>query len=347
MADFRPRSQNLSVFRAVSRRVAGTLLILPLLAAAPFAQAETHPGEAALVAEVAKETGKDPGQLTAILDGAKKQQSILDAMSRPAESKPWKDYRPIFMTESRINGGVTFYNQHRALLDRIGKQYGVPPEYIVAIVGVETFYGKDTGRYKVLDALVTLAFYYPKRAPFFREQLKVLLSLPANHLAGPLDTLTGSYAGAQGWGQFMPSSIRDFGVDEDGDGHIDMRKSMPDIFASIANYFAQHGWEAGGPVAARAQPDAHPHTIQPPDDYKPRWSMEQFTAWGYAPLTHQDPGRDANLIQLEGPMGTEYWFIFQNFQVITTYNRSPLYSMAVDQLAAEIRARAGKASATR
>src|ERR1700710_2387442 len=117
MADFRPRSQNLSVFRAVSRRVAGTLLILPLLAAAPFAQAETHPGEAALVAEVAKETGKDPGQLTAILDGAKKQQSILDAMSRPAEGKPWKDYRPIFMTESRINGGVTFYNQHRALLD--------------------------------------------------------------------------------------------------------------------------------------------------------------------------------------------------------------------------------------
>jgi membrane-bound lytic murein transglycosylase B len=305
------------------------------LAAVAGVHAETHPGEAKLVAEVSKDTGKDPRKLTAILDGAKMQQSIVDAMNRPAEGKPWRDYRPIFLTQKRIDDGVAFYRANRALVESTGRKYGVAPEYIVAIVGVETFYGKNTGKTKVLDALVTLAFYYPKRAPFFREQLKALLELPDNHLAGPLDTLVGSYAGAQGWGQFMPSSVRDFGVDADGNGHIDMRNSLPDILASVANYFNKHGWEAGGPVAARAQPD---RTAELPDitDFVPRWPMEQFMAWGFAPLEHMAPGRDASIVKLDGPGGDEYWFTFQNFFVITRYNRSPLYAMAVNQLAQEI-----------
>src|SRR5678815_122352 len=195
------------------------------------ALATTHPGQAELVREVARETGKSPQALNVLLDGAQKQQSILDAISRPAEAKPWKDYRPIFLTDQRIDNGVAFYREHRALLEQVGKQYGVAPQYIVAIVGVETSYGRNTGKYKVLDALVTLGLYYPPRAKFFREQLKELLSMPDNHLAGPLDTLTGSYAGAQGWGQFMPTSIRDFAVDADHDGHIDLQNSLPDIFA--------------------------------------------------------------------------------------------------------------------
>ncbi|MBB3227746.1 membrane-bound lytic murein transglycosylase B [Luteibacter sp. Sphag1AF] len=319
------------------RRLAGAMFVLPFLVAT--AHAETHPGEAQLVREVAKETGKSPAQLTAILDAAKKQQSILDAISRPAEGKPWKDYRPIFLTEQRIAAGADFYREHRALLDGIGKKYGVPPEYIVAIVGVETFYGRNTGKYKVIDALTTLAFYYPKRAPFFREQLKALLILPDNHLGGPIDTLTGSYAGAQGWGQFMPSSIRDFGVDGDHDGRIDMKGSMPDIFESVANYFAKHGWEAGGPVAARAQPDSRAVPPAVPKDYRPTASVEHYMAEGYAPVQHLEPGRDAALVRLDGPGGDEYWFTFQNFYVITTYNRSPLYAMAVDQLAQAIRQR--------
>ncbi|WP_132146954.1 lytic murein transglycosylase B [Luteibacter rhizovicinus] len=319
------------------RRLAGALFVFPLIAAT--AHAETHPGEAQLVKEVAKETGKSPAKLTALLDGAKKQQSILDAISRPAEGKPWKDYRPIFLTEQRIAAGADFYQEHRALLDGIGKKYGVPPEYIVAIVGVETFYGRNTGKYKVLDALSTLAFYYPKRAPFFREQLKALLILPDNHLAGPLDTLTGSYAGAQGWGQFMPSSIRDYGVDGDHDGRIDMKGSMPDIFESVANYFAKHGWEAGGPVAARAQPDRSAVAPDVLKDYRPTAPVERYMADGYAPVQHLAPGRDAALVRLDGVSGDEYWFTFQNFYVITTYNRSPLYAMAVDQLAQAIRER--------
>jgi membrane-bound lytic murein transglycosylase B len=300
----------------------------PLLAA-------THPGQAELVREVARDTGKSPQVLSALLDGAKMQQSILDAISRPAEGKPWKDYRPIFLTDRRIDDGIAFYRDHRALLERIGRQYGVAPAYIVAIVGVETSYGRNTGKYKVLDALVTLGLYYPPRAKFFREQLKELLEMPDNHLAGPLDALTGSYAGAQGWGQFMPTSIRDFAVDADQDGRIDLQGSLPDIFASVANYFAKHGWVDGGPVAARAQPDAGARALAV-KDATPQWPLEQLEAWGYAPLQALDPGQPTSLQVLEGPTGPEYWFTFQNFYVITRYNRSPLYAMAVHQLAQAI-----------
>ncbi len=329
-------------------RPARFLAVLSLLwmAALTPALATTHPGQAELVREVARETGKNPQALNALLDGAKMQQSILDAISRPAEAKPWKDYRPIFLTDKRINDGIAFYREHRALLDRIGKQYGVAPQYIVAIIGVETSYGRNTGKYKVLDALVTLGLYYPPRAKFFREQLKELLSMPDNHLAGPLDTLTGSYAGAQGWGQFMPTSIRDFAVDADQDGHIDLQNSLPDIFASVANYFVKHGWVDGGPVAARAQPDgaAAPITVQ---DAKPQWPLEQLEAWGYAPLQRLSPAEASSLQTLQGVNGPEYWFTFQNFYVITRYNRSPLYAMAVDQLAQAIAAGVGQAEAAR
>ncbi|SEM78385.1 membrane-bound lytic murein transglycosylase B [Luteibacter sp. UNCMF331Sha3.1] len=314
------------------------MLAFPLLFASA-AHAQTHPGQEQLVREVAKDTGKSKASLNALLDGAKKQQAILDAISRPAEGKPWRDYRPIFLTEQRIEAGADFYREHRKLLDGIGRKYGVPPEYIVAIVGVETFYGRNTGKWKVIDALTTLAFYYPKRAPFFREQLKALLELPQNHLGGPIDTLTGSYAGAQGWGQFMPSSIRDWGVDYDGDGRIDMKGSMGDIFASVANYFKDHGWETGGPIAMRAQPDRRAVAPAVPKDWRPVKPIEAFVADGFAPLKHVNPGRDAQLVRLDGPNGDEYWFTFQNFYVITTYNRSPMYAMAVDQLAQEIRAR--------
>ncbi len=316
------------------------------IGATNVALAAVHPGQAELVREVARDTGKNPQALDALLDGAKMQQSILDAISRPAEGKPWKDYRPIFMTPARIDGGVAFYQAHRALLDRVAGEYGVPPQYLVAIIGVETNYGRIVGHYKVLDALVTLAFHYPPRAKFFRGELKTLLELPDSKLAGPLDTLMGSYAGAQGWGQFMPSSIRDFAVDEDHDGHIDLHDSADDIIASIANYFHQHGWESGAPVVARAQPDASAQAVAV-KDATPQWPLEQFEAWGYAPLQPLSPGRLTSLQTLQGPSGPEYWFTFQNFYVITRYNRSPLYAMAVEQLAEAIAAGVAQADAAR
>lgn len=316
-----------------------SVLLVGLALCCPWgsAQAQVHPGEAALVREVVADTGKDPARLTALLDQAHKQQSILDAISRPAESLDWKDYRPIFVTPARIQAGIDFYRQHRKLIDATAEKYGVDPQYIVAILGVETRYGDITGNYKVLDALVTLAFYYPPRAKFFRSELKTLLELPDDKLAGPLDTLTGSYAGAQGWGQFMPSSIRDYAVDADHDGHIDLYDSLPDILASVANYFHAHGWKPDQGVAAAAQPDDHPRPVkylaQPP-----RKTLEDYEAQGYAPIRRLDPGVPANLLTLKTKNGPQYWFTFQNFFVITRYNRSPLYAMATRELANAIAA---------
>jgi len=324
------------------RAFAGVAVALVAWAAPALAE---HPGQAQLVAEVAQATGRSPAELNALLDGAKYRQDIIDAISRPAEAKPWKDYRPIFLTRQRIDQGIAFYLRHRPLLEQVGREYGVAPQYIVAIIGVETFYGRITGSYKVLDALVTLGLYYPPRAAFFRSELKTLLELPANHLAGPLDTLTGSYAGAQGWVQFMPDSIRDFAVDADDDGRIDLKASLPDIFASVANYFKQHGWVSGAPVAARAQREASAKAVEV-DDTRPRWPLEQLEAWGYAPVQALDPAMPTSLQTLQGEHGEECWFTFQNFYVITRYNRSPLYALAVSQLADAIidgvRARDGR-----
>lgn len=319
---------------AARRRWHGCVLAGIAMALMPWAAPALaeHPGQAQLVAEVARDTGKSPAELNALLDGARFQQGIIDAISRPAEAKPWKDYRPIFLTRRRIDEGVAFYLRHRALLEQIGSRYGVAPQYIVAIIGVESFYGRITGSYKVLDALVTLGLYYPPRAAFFRSELKALLELPANHLAGPLDTLTGSYAGAQGWVQFMPDSIRDFAVDADDDGRIDLKASLPDIFASVANYFAQHGWVSGAPVAVRAQRQASAKVVEITDT-RPRWTLQQWEAWGYAPMQALDPATMTSLQILQGEHGEECWFTFQNFYVITRYNRSPLYALAVSQLA--------------
>ena len=289
-----------------------------------------HPGQAELVREVAAETGQAPATLNALLDRARYQPTIIEAITRPAESKPWSAYRPIFLTARRIHDGVDFYLEHRALIERIARQYHVAPSVVVAILGVETSYGRITGHYRVLDALVTLGLYYPPRAAYFRKQLKTLLELPPTMLAGPVDTLTGSYAGAQGWGQFMPDSIRDYAVDEDGAGRIDLDHSLPDILASVANYFHKHGWLEGGPLAVRTRPDAHASALGA------RLPLEQLQAMGYAVPASMSPGTPASVQVLAGGDGPEYWLTFHNFYVITRYNRSPLYAMAVTQLAAAI-----------
>ena len=305
----------------------------PASGASTAAAAQANPDQTALVNEVAKDTGKNPADLNALLDGAVVKQGIIDAMNRPAEKKPWSQYRPIFMNPERISEGVTFYRQHHALLDQVSQQYGVPPQFIVAIIGVETNYGSNTGGYRVLDALVTLAFHYPPRAQYFRGELKALLELPANKLPGPIPDIYGSYAGAEGLAQFMPSSIRDFAVDADGDGHINLMASLPDAFASIANYFRAHGWQTGQPVAAQAQASANAAAAPTYENTMPTTSLEKFTAMGYAPTAREDPALPANLLTLDGANGPEYWLTFPNFYVITRYNKSPMYALAVMQLA--------------
>lgn len=320
-----------------SLRWLSLLIPLSLFAALP-ARAEVHPGEDAFVRELAAQSGRSPQELTAVLDGARKQQSILDAIARPAEAtKTWAQYRPIFLTDKRIDDGVGFYRANRELLDRIGAEYGVPPQIIVAIIGVETGYGHNTGKYRVLDALATLAFYYPPRAKFFRGELKQLFLLGDQHLAYPIEQLRGSYAGAMGWGQFMPTSVANWAKDEDGDGRIDLWNSLPDITASIANYFREHGWQSGQPVTVRAQPAGQLHPLSP-QGLEPLYPIEQMEAWGYAPTERVAAGLAATLLTLEGERGPEYWLTFKNFQVISRYNKSPLYSMAVWQLAQAIAA---------
>lgn len=294
----------------------------------------TDPQVLSFAAELARDDGLSETHVLATLEEAKVQQSILDAIARPAEAKPWKDYRPIFISDRRIDDGVIFYRQHRELIDRISGEFGVPAAIIVAIIGVETNYGRNTGRYRVLDALYTLAFHYPPRSAYFRGELRQLMLLGDDRLAFPVDQLKGSYAGAMGLGQFMPTSIAKWARDYDGDGRIDLWNSYPDIVASIANYFVEHGWERDAPVTVRAVRDAEAQPVER-TSLEPLLTVQQLEAWGYAPTAPVDAERAATLLTLDGAE-QEDWMIFRNFYVISRYNRSPLYSMAVWQLSEAI-----------
>jgi len=280
--------------------------------------------------------GVDRQRIRDALAKAEYKQSIIDAISRPAEKvRPWRDYRPIFMNDARISGGKAFYAANRAALDRVAADTGVPAQYIVAIIGVETSYGKITGNYRVLDALYTLAFWHPKRAPFFAGELAQLFALTKEEPQLDLLTLKGSYAGAMGMGQFMPSSYRNWAKDGDGDGRRDLLDHKPDVFASIANYFVVHGWQRGGPVVARATRDAAAADFAP-DGLDPVYPLPMLAAKGYAPQPGQPVGEGATLLSLDGDAGKEYWLGYRNFYVISRYNHSPMYSLAVHQLAQAI-----------
>jgi len=291
----------------------------------------------AFVAWAAQDFKLDPQQLRAQLAQAQYQQKSIDIISRPAEKvRPWRDYRPIFLNDARIEGGRAFYAAHRAELDRIAARTGVPAQYIVAIIGVETNYGRITGNYRALDVLYTLAFGYPKRAPFFAAELAQLFALGRDeHL--DVSTLAGSYAGAMGWGQFMPSSWRLWGQDGDGDGRRDLINDPDDIFASIANYFVVHGWQRGGPVVARAA--QAPGAAQfVPEGLDPVYPLAELARRGYAPLSGEPRADGATLVTFDGEAGKEYWLGYRNFYVISRYNHSPMYAMAVQQLAQAIAA---------
>jgi membrane-bound lytic murein transglycosylase B len=286
---------------------------------------------------MANDHGLNEADVLATLAGAHYQQSVIDAISRPAESKPWKDYRPIFVTERRIADGAAFYRANAALLKKTETDFGVPAELIVTILGVETNYGRVTGRYRVLDALTTLAFYYPPRQDFFRAELAQLFTLRSARFPYAPDELMGSYAGALGWGQFMPTSVAKFARDGDGDGKVDLWNSLPDIFASVANYFVAHGWQKGGPVALRAQVAATARPVTP-GSLEPVYPLQQLAEWGYSIDAKADPMTPASLITLEGAEGPEIWITFENFYAISRYNKSPLYSLAVYQLSQAIAA---------
>jgi membrane-bound lytic murein transglycosylase B len=296
----------------------------------------------------------DPAWIEATLARANWREDTIKLMSKPAERTiGWSEYRPRFITESRIAAGQKFLATHRAELTRVQDRTGVPAEIIVSILGVETSYGGYTGKTPIIDALYTLAFRYPRtgdparaqyearRELFFRDELAQLFALSKEQNLD-LTTLTGSYAGAMGLGQFMPSSYRAFGVDGDGDGRINLLTDFDDIFSSVANYFVKkggaYGWERGGPVAVQA-------TLAPgrdafdPLDWTPTWTQEDLAARGYTPLGPVPAGQTATPVTLAAANGPQYWLGFRNYYAITRYNNSKMYAMAVWQLSEAIAGR--------
>lgn len=287
---------------------------------------------AEFVEEMTRDYGFVPEQVVELLGQAERKQAILDAISRPAERvKPWKEYRPIFITDSRIAQGVDFWRQNEEALARAEAELGVPAEVVVAIIGVETFYGRNTGSHRVIDALSTLGFDYPPRQPFFRQQLKEFLLLTREEQVDPL-TLKGSYAGAMGLPQFMPSSFRAYAVDFDDDGRIDIWTNPVDAIGSAANYFKQHGWAAGEPVVARAQVSGKQYEQGLTAGLEPEKNAGQLRALGWQSETPIADDTSVTAFRLEGAEGDEYWVGLPNFYVITRYNRSVMYAMAVHQL---------------
>lgn len=321
------------------------LIALPLVMASGWAPAlslDEHPKAHQFIQQMAKTHGFEVAYLTEVLNDARIKQNILKAIQRPAEAKPWYQYRKIFLTERRIDDGVKFWQRHREILDQVQQSYGVSPEIVVAILGVETLYGARTGSFRVLDALSTLAFGYPKRADFFRSELEQFLLLSREEDLDPR-VPEGSYAGAMGWPQFMPSSYRHYAADFDGDGKRDIWNNPGDVIASVANYFSRHGWKKGQPIALRLPESATPFADK---TLKAKYTLGELQANGLSSLPKEhEPSLKVNVISLEGENSPENWLGFENFYVITRYNHSPLYAMAVYQLSKEIKRRMDKMAA--
>lgn len=315
-------------------------LIASLLVATPGCAGDFqgNPDVQAFIDEMVKRHGFEREELVVLFDQANKRNDILEAIARPAEkTKPWYEYRRIFLTPQRINGGVEFWKNNEAILQRAASHFDVDPAVVVAIIGVETRYGRNTGSYRVIDALTTLAFAYPPRSKFFRGELEQFLILTREEHVD-VSEVKGSYAGAMGYGQFIPSSYRSYAVDFSGDGKRNLWNDLDDIIGSVANYFHRHGWKPGQPVSARITSGSPLDNFTVSDNLTPR----ETTAGDYAAKgVTTDPKLPADLpvalLELEQADGPEYWLTGNNFYVITRYNRSPLYAMAVYQLSEAIR----------
>jgi membrane-bound lytic murein transglycosylase B len=290
------------------------------------------------IAELVADHAFGRHELRRLFAQAHYQPRIVAAMSRPVLSPPkWYEYAPQFLSPERVDGGLEFWRANAAALARAQSEFGVPAEVIVAIIGVETFYGRNTGGYRVFDALTTLAFDYPRRGDFFRNELKQFLLLARDQGISPLSP-RGSYAGASGLPQFMPGSVRAYAVDYDGDGRIDLSADPADAIGSVGNYLARHDWQPGAPVLAQARVDpmASEAVLRTLDggvsERRPldAWARDGVGGNGLPADSGSDP---AGLLMLEEAEGPSYWLVFGNWYVLTRYNRSRLYATAVWQLA--------------
>ena len=322
--------------KALSALAAGALLLAPLSARGDYT---SHPEIEAYLADLTARHGFSRDWLTGVFADATRKDAIIEAISRPAEkAKPWHEYRGIFITDARIEAGVDFWREHRGAVARAEAQYGVGGAVIVAIIGVETFYGRYLGSYRVIDALSTLAFDYPRRARFFRGELTEYLLLVREEGRDPFDAM-GSYAGAMGYGQFIPSSYRNYAVDFDGDGRRDIWTNKVDAIGSVANYFAVHGWRGEGPAVVRVEL-GNPNVVDMVNSgFEFEHTVADFRNRDVAGTDGLPADAQAALYRMQAADGDEYWLGLHDFYVVTRYNRSAMYALAVLQLAGEIRSR--------
>lgn len=323
-----------------------TLFMALFFAGKVFAETAESPAEAlvqrpelqAFISGMAEKYGFERPALEAIFRQVELKPVIISAITKPAESKkPWDQYRPQFLAPSRISGGVKFSIDNAAALARAQREYGVPEEVIAAIIGVETRYGQQTGSYRVMDALTTLALDFPRRAPFFLGELENYLVLANQEGIDPF-SLKGSYAGAMGIPQFMPGSYLRYAVDFDGDGRRDIGNNATDAIGSVANYLAAHGWRPDQPVAVPAQVAGEQYRALLGVGFDSMRDIGELQQMGVTAMGVPLGEGQAQLLLLETSSAPEFWLGFHNFYVITRYNRSVYYAMAVYQLSREIRA---------
>ena len=317
-----------------------------LFFASALTAAEAQPSYAnrpevrAFMQEMVQRHGFVAGELDFIFARARRLDVALKAVATPASARAWASYRANFVNDRQISAGVEFWRLHQAALARAAKEYGVPEEVIVAIIGIETFYGRQTGRWRVIDALTTLAFDYPPRAPYFRGELENYLVISRDR-GTDVFSVRGSWAGAIGIPQFMPGSYMKFAVDFDGDGHVDLSANPVDAIGSVANFLRQHGWKPGEIVVLDAEVKGDAFRTYADGSVTPRHTLEELAKAGATAKVAGIPAdAKAALIELETPgRASEFRLGFDNFYVITRYNRSSFYASAVADLAAALRAK--------
>lgn len=305
------------------------LLCLWLISVSAFADTQfaNKPDVQNFINHMVKKYHFNRSDLVALFNSVQIRPKVIKSIKAPLEQKPWSTYQRLFVTEWRIREGVEFWNKYQAVLARAEKIYGVPASIIVATIGVETKYGRNTGEYPVIDALANLAFGDTTRAPFFRSELQEFLLLSREQHLNPR-TIMGSYAGAIGQPQFMPSSYRNYAVNFSGSGKIDLSHNEVDVIGSIANYYQKHGWKTAQPVTVPASINGGKYQLR--FSGARSLSKSELLEAGLIPPNLQD--QKFKVIQLQGYYGNEYWLSFHNFNVIKRYNSSDLYAMAVYQL---------------
>jgi len=319
--------------------IAGFLLLNAIPSFANVANQKNvldNPIIASFINDMVKKHQFDRQALNSMFSTVKLMPEIIEKMTRPAESLPWHRYKNIFLKDKRIDQGIQFWNENTERLQQAEKKFGVPAQIIVAILGVETRYGRITGGYRLIDSLSTIVIDYPKRRSFFKKELEQLLLLAREESFDPL-SLTGSYAGAMGKPQFIASSYRHYAIDFDGDGVRDLLNNTADAIGSIASYLSRHGWQRGNPVTipATVSNDSYKRFLK--KGMKPKVALNKIDSYGVSVKSLPKKSLNASLVELEQESGNEYWLGLPNFYAITRYNHSNLYAMAVFQLSEAVK----------